>query len=192
MIRWTARLEKAPETSQLIETLSRFFRMGLNSEKRFTTLAGEMDFVRSYLNLQQKRMGSKLQFSLYMEASLEGAVLLKKVIQPLVENSIKHGFRRRGGQIHVRCYRDGQDMIMEVLDTGVGFTKDKIEQIRQALVERSDDPAVMDHAICNIHERTLLVYGSGYGVELPDQQQEAGACVRLRIPLWMNEQEAEA
>ncbi|NHN31444.1 sensor histidine kinase [Paenibacillus agricola] len=192
MIRWTARLEKAPETSQLIETLSRFFRMGLNSEKRFTTLAGEMDFVRAYLNLQQKRMGSKLQFSLFMEASLEDTVLLKKVIQPFVENSIKHGFKRGGGRIDVRCYRDGQDLTIDVMDSGIGFAKDKIQQIRQALNERIDDPALMEHAICNIHERTLLVYGSGYGVELPDDQMEAGACVRLRIPLWMNGQEEEA
>jgi two-component system, sensor histidine kinase YesM len=191
MIRWTARLEKAAETSQLIETLSRFFRMGQNSGKRYTTLAGELDFVRAYLNLQQKRMGSKLQYALYMEAFLENAVLLKKVIQPLVENSIKHGFKRGGGRIDVRCYTDGPDVLIDVIDSGAGFAKDKLEVIRQVLLERTYDKGVMNHAIYNIHERISLEFGSGYGIEFPSEPFHAGACVRIRIPFWMSEQEGE-
>ncbi|MCU6797691.1 histidine kinase [Paenibacillus sp. WQ 127069] len=66
----------ATETSQLIDTLSRLFRMCLNSEKRYTTLGSELNFVRAYLNLQQKRMGNKLQFSLHMEAATESSCLL--------------------------------------------------------------------------------------------------------------------
>ncbi|UUZ92458.1 histidine kinase [Paenibacillus sp. P25] len=192
MIRWTARLEQAPETSQLIETLSRFFRIGLNSGKRYTTLSSEMEFVRAYLNLQQKRMGGKLKFTLYMEAALEEAVLLRKVIQPLVENSIKYGFKRQAGRIDVRRYQDGDDLLIEVADNGAGFPEEKIRAIRQVLLTRSGDPSLVDHAIFNIHERSLLVYGGGYGVELPEERNHTGACVRLRIPLWMKEQEEEA
>ncbi|MFC5650481.1 sensor histidine kinase [Paenibacillus solisilvae] len=186
-IRWTARLEQAPETSQLIETLSRFFRMGMDSGKHHTTLAGEMEFVRAYLNLQQKRMGSKLRFSLFMEASLEDAAVLKKVIQPLVENSIKHGFKRQAGKIDVRAYRDGMNLIIDVIDSGTGFSMEKWRLIHQALQKRTGDKSVLDHAICNIHERIQLVNGSGYGVELPVGQFNTGACVRLRLPLWKNE-----
>ncbi|UUZ87125.1 histidine kinase [Paenibacillus sp. P26] len=192
MIRWTARLEQAPETSQLIETLSRFFRIGLNSGKRYTTLSSEMEFVRAYLNLQQKRMGGKLKFTLYMEAALEEAVLLRKVIQPLVENSIKYGFKRQAGRIDVRRYQDGPDLLIEVADNGAGFPEEKIRAIRQVLLTRSGDPSLVDHAIFNIHERSLLVYGGGYGVEPPEERNHTGACVRLRIPLWMKEQEEEA
>ncbi|MDD9268966.1 sensor histidine kinase [Paenibacillus sp. GCM10023248] len=191
MIRWTARLEKAPETSQLIETLSRFFRMGQISEKRYTTLAGELDFVRAYLNLQQKRMGSKLQFTLYLEAQLDNAVLLKKIIQPLVENSIKHGFPRGGGRIDVRCYTEEGDLFIDVLDSGIGFAKDKLEEIRQILITRKGNEDVMNHAICNIHERISLEYGSDYGITIPHEPSRAGACIRIRIPYWMNEQEGE-
>ncbi|WP_171909258.1 sensor histidine kinase [Paenibacillus sp. GP183] len=192
MIRWKARLERASETSQLIEKLSRFFRMSLSSGKRFTTLTEELNFVRAYLEIQQKRMGSKLQFALYMEASLEEAVLLKNMIQPLVENSIKHGFRQKAGKVEVRCYLDNHDLVIDVIDSGIGFKQEKIQIIRQSLLQKTKDASVTDHAICNIHERILLVYGSSYGVELPMEQIEAGACVRLRLPLWMNEKEEEA
>ncbi|MFD0677579.1 MULTISPECIES: sensor histidine kinase [unclassified Paenibacillus] len=192
MIRWTARLEKAPETSQLIEALSGFFRMSMNREKRTATLADELEFVRSYLNLQQKRMGSKLAFSLLMEASLEEVVLPRRLIQPLVENSIKHSFiSRQKGEIRVRCYRSLQDeLIIDVADTGMGFTKERLQAIRQALAEKSNDESLVGHALCNIHELISLVYGGGYGVEIPEEYNQTGACVRLRIPIQTNGQEA--
>lgn len=180
---------KAVETSQLIETLSRFFRMGQNSGKRYTTMPDELNFVRDYLNLQQKRMGSKLQFTLYMESTLHQAVILKKIIQPLVENSIKHGFTRGGGRIDVRCYIDGPDVLVDVIDSGAGFAKDKLEVLYKVLQKQIGDESVTNHAICNIHERILLEYGSGYGIELPPEPSHDRTCVRIRFPYQMNDQE---
>jgi two-component system sensor histidine kinase YesM len=192
MIRWTARLEKAPETSQLIEALSGFFRMSLNRETQTATLADELEFVRSYLNLQQKRMGNKLAFSLLMEATLENAVLPRRLIQPLVENSIKHGFvARKKGTIRVRCYRGPADeLIIDVADTGIGFPPERLQAIRQALEEKSGDEKLIGHALCNIHELISLIYGSGYGIEFPAELNRAGACVRLRIPIQTKGREA--
>nr|WP_275983926.1 sensor histidine kinase [Paenibacillus hamazuiensis] len=192
MIRWTARLEKAQETSQLIEALSGFFRMSMNREKQIATLEGELEFVRSYLNLQQKRMGSRLVFTLHMEASLENVLLPRRLIQPLVENSIKHGFvARKRGRIDVRCYRGTQDeLIIDVADTGAGFTEEKLRDIRRALAEKNGDERLTGHALWNIHELIRLIYGSGYGVEFPAELNRSGACVRLRIPIQTNGQVA--
>lgn len=192
MIRWTARLEKARETSQLIEALSSFFRTSMNREKQTATLADELDFVRSYLNLQQKRMGSKLTFTLLMEASLEGVMLPRRLIQPLVENSIKHGFvSRKKGRIHVRCYRSPEkELIIEVADTGIGFTEERLRAIREALEENTRDESLIGHAIWNIHELISLVYGIGFGIEIPLEYNKSGACVRLRIPIQTSGQEA--
>ncbi|TBL77365.1 sensor histidine kinase [Paenibacillus thalictri] len=192
MIRWTARLEKAPETSQLIEALSGFFRMSLNREKQTATLGDELEFVRAYLNLQQKRMGSKLRFSLLMEANLEQVVLPRRLIQPLVENSIKHGFvSRRQGIIRVRCYRSPLDeLIIEVADTGTGFTADRLNAVYDAIHGKGLDESVCGHALSNINELISLVYGSGFGIEFPEEYNQAGACVRLRIPIQTNGQEA--
>lgn len=163
--------------------------MGQDSGKRYTTMPEELDFVRAYLNLQQKRMGSKLQFTVHMEEELSPAVLLKKIIQPLVENSIKHGFKRGGGRIDVHCYRTEQDVLIDVRDSGVGFAKDKLEVIRQVLQDRTGDEGIMNHAICNIHERITLEYGDGYGIELPSEPSQSGACVRIRLPFQTSAQE---
>ncbi|WJH33631.1 histidine kinase [Paenibacillus sp. CC-CFT747] len=194
MIRWTARLEKAPETSQLIEALSGFFRMSMNREKQTATLADELEFVRSYLNLQQKRMGDKLAFSLLMEASLEDTVLPRRLIQPLVENSIKHGFaaRQKGNiRIQVRCYRGPEnELIIDVSDTGIGFPPERLQAIRYALAEKSGERELIGHALYNIHELITLLYGSGWGVDFPEKGNRYGACVRLTIPVLEKELKA--
>ncbi|PYI55475.1 cache domain-containing sensor histidine kinase [Paenibacillus flagellatus] len=183
MIRWTARLEKAMETSRMIELLSRFFRTGLDRASTWTSLEHELEFVRSYLDLQQKRLGDKLTYTIYMEASLEAAVVLKKIVQPLVENSVKHGFTpRRGGSVNVRCFREGNDLRIEVYDSGSGFAPETVDRLRHMFATGKAADDLLGHALCNIHERLSIVYGQGYGVTLIENRG-AGAGVRLTMPL---------
>ncbi|WP_051236307.1 sensor histidine kinase [Paenibacillus pinihumi] len=192
IIRWTARLEKAPETSRLIESLSGFLRMSMNRDKQTTTLEDELEFVRSYLNLQTKRLGSNLTFSLFVDVSLKDSVLPRRLIQPLVENSIKHGLHpRQKGEIRVRCYRsDADELIIDVRDTGTGFSEEKLRAIQAVINKQSSDEALVGHAIFNINELITLSFGSGYGVEFPAEYNKDGACVRLRVPVTRNRQEA--
>lgn len=183
MIRWTARLEKAMETSRLIELLSRFMRAGMERATMWTPLAQELEFVRAYLDLQQKRLGPKLSFSVHMESSLEEVAVLSKIVQPLVENSIKHGFNPRlGGTIRVRCYQAGHNLRIEVSDTGCGFAPETAAKLRRMIATGRAPEELLGHALGNIHERISIVYGPGYGVELEDRP-EGGACVRLNMPL---------
>ncbi|NOU98663.1 cache domain-containing sensor histidine kinase [Paenibacillus planticolens] len=182
MIRWTARMEKAPETSQLIETLSRFFRTSLSRDKRWTTIRDELVFVRAYLELQHKRLGQKLVYSIFMESQLEEVPILNKIIQPLVENSIKHGFHvRTGGRIQVRAYRCDQEVWIDVLDNGKGFNAQQRASIQDALEHGSAREEWLGHALSNIHERIVIVSGKNYGLEIVEVDE--GSCVRLKMPL---------
>ncbi len=67
MIRWTARMEKASETSRLIEALSRLFRISLSRGKLLIPLSEELNYVRSYLILQEKRLGHGLKYTISMD-----------------------------------------------------------------------------------------------------------------------------
>ncbi|MFB9755047.1 sensor histidine kinase [Paenibacillus hodogayensis] len=183
MIRWSARLENAMETSRLIELLSRFFRTGLDRASMWTTLAQELEFVQSYLDLQQKRLGPGLKIAIHWEAGLEQAVVLQKIVQPLVENSIKYGYKpRQGCFIRVRCFRADNELVVEVADSGGGFEPEQIRRLQRMFATGKAGEDLLGHALCNIHERLSIVYGSDYGVELPEQDMP-GAFVRLRMPL---------
>ncbi|NWL86564.1 two-component sensor histidine kinase [Paenibacillus sp. 79R4] len=182
MIRWTARLEKASKSSQLIEMLSKFFRSSVNNGSYQTTLRKELEFAQSYLYLQQRRLGNKLKYCLYSEADIEDAVTLKATIQPLVENFIKHGFDRNKefGDIKVRCYSAEDEIWIDVIDNGKGMEPARENEIRSSL-QNGGKPGGREGAMNNIHERISIFFGSDYGLEIVNNSAE-GMWVRVRLP----------
>lgn len=182
MIRWTARLEKATKSSQQIEMLSKFFRSSVNNGSYQTTLRKELEFVRSYLYLQQQRLGSKLTYTLYTEAGIEEAVTLKAIIQPLVENFIKHGLDRNKplNQVNVRCYCQENEICVDVIDNGKGMEPDREEEVRSALASAGAGGS-REGAMNNIHERLSIFFGPNYGLRIISSSAE-GTWVQLRFP----------
>lgn len=190
MIRWTARLEKATRSSQLIEMLSKFFRSSINNGQYHSTIVKELEFVRTYLYLHQHRLGGKLTYILYTEADIGQTLLLKATIQPLVENYMKHGLDRqkRNHQITVRCYRVDEDIWIDVIDNGKGMSSARLQEIESSLMNhsRSDDRG---GAMNNIHDRISLFFGKTYGLSIIESTS-AGTWVRIRIPARLNNQES--
>ncbi|WP_246061841.1 sensor histidine kinase [Paenibacillus oralis] len=182
MIRWTARLEKAAKSSQLIEMLSKFFRSSVNNGSYQTTLRKELEFAQSYLYLQQRRLGDKLKYSLYVEAGLEEAATLKATIQPLVENFLKHGLDRSKpvSEVRVRCYAREGEIWVDVIDNGKGMAPGREEEIRAAL-EHSPRSGNREGAMHNIHERLSIYFGQDYGLQIVKTSGK-GTWVRLRFP----------
>ncbi|MCA1292870.1 sensor histidine kinase [Paenibacillus sp. alder61] len=172
MIRWTARLEKAEKSSQLIEMLSKFFRSSVNNGSYKTTLRREMEFVQSYLYLQQRRLGEKLKYTLHTEAGLEDTLMLKATVQPLVENFLKHGFDRTKAvnEISVNCYAAHGEIWIDVIDNGKGMN-------RGTWVKGDGKPGAMS----NIHERLSIFFGPEYGLKVIGTSAQ-GTWVRLRVP----------
>ena len=181
-IRWTARLEKADRASHLIEMLSRFFRASLNNGQYETTLLHEMQFVKSYLSLHQVRLGNRLHFALFMDYSLEEVQVPKTIIQPLVENFLIHGFKTREADnwIKVHIFRSENDILIDVRDNGKGIAPEKMESIQASLSSEKRREESFG-ALHNIHERLVIFFGPGYGLELKAEQSE-GVWVRIRIP----------
>ncbi|MFS0726874.1 cache domain-containing sensor histidine kinase [Paenibacillus sp. 1P07SE] len=183
MIRWTARLEKAGKTSHLIETLSRFFRSSLGGGQYMSTVGQELEFVQSYLYLQQRRLGERFQYSLYMEYNIAEVPMLKTTIQPLVENYIKHGVSRKSAHnvIAVRCYAVADEVWIDVRDNGPGIPAEKLEAIQAMLEGKPYVSQERSGAIRNIHERLSIYFGEGYGLSVVSSTP-AGTVLRLVIP----------
>ena len=165
MIRWTARLEQAPETSRLIELLSRIFRISLSRGKMWIPLSEELDYCRSYLELQKHRLGGALVYSLNCEYDAADVPILKMTIQPLIENSIHHGFGdgKMTRRIKVRCYRDGERLIIDVMDNGKGFSR---EEFAAALQE--------GFALRNIRDRLRIAWGDEASLSVVEEGGPAG------------------
>ena len=118
-----AREESAPLSEELILRLSSFFRYSLESDEKLVPLGREIQLLRDYMELQETRYGDRITMEIQSDPELNSIVVPKFILQPLVENSILHGLRARGGggQIRVRTYRGRRGVTVIVSDNGCGF-----------------------------------------------------------------------
>lgn len=180
LIYWMSRMEKAFETSLMINALSQLFRIGLNRGSRFTTVAKEVEHIRHYIMIQQKRYEETIRFAIDAEPETLDCKVTKMVLQPLVENAILHGMERKGGEgrIDIRIYRDPEngDLVYRVSDDGAGADA---EAVMKLLAGEAGERQGM--GLKNIHDRIRLHYGSPYGIEFFSDKTH-GTTVTVKQP----------
>ena len=178
MIRWTARQGNTEMVEQAVEELSQYYRLSLSKGKTFITLAEELDHVTHYVNLQNFRFQGKLTLQLRVEESLLQAQCVKLILQPIVENAFLHGIMERPdrmGVIRITGERIGGDMLLKVIDDGVGIPSDKLREINSgAAADQSG------YGIWNVNQRIRLHYGEGYGLSY-ESIEGMGTVVNVRL-----------
>jgi two-component system sensor histidine kinase YesM len=139
MIRWTARLENAMETGNLIERLSKVFRMNLNNGEMWISLERELEYIQAYLELQKSRLGDRLVFNIFIDHQVKECLMMKQILQPIVENSIKHGFNNlpRQGIIIIKGYQVDDQLWIDIIDNGWGM-------------QPASDQSIIDHLLDNL------------------------------------------
>ncbi|MEA5016914.1 MAG: histidine kinase [Candidatus Limiplasma sp.] len=178
MIRWTARQGNTEMVEQAVEELSQYYRLSLSKGKTFITLAEELDHVTHYVNLQNFRFQGKLTLQLRVEESLLQAQCVMLILQPIVENAFLHGIMERPdrmGVIRITGERIGGDMLLKVIDDGVGIPSDKLREINSgAAADQSG------YGIWNVNQRIRLHYGEGYGLSY-ESIEGMGTVVNVRL-----------
>jgi sensor histidine kinase YesM len=112
---------------RLLQHLIGFLRTSLSHARaEQCTLAQEFALLHAYLDIQALRFGGRLRFSLALDDAIANIVIPPMLIQPLVENAVVHGIEpaREGGEIALSARREGERLVLEVRDTGVGFGND--------------------------------------------------------------------
>lgn len=117
----------APAARQMLIDLTALLRTSLTRTRRpVVTLGEEIDLLRAYLGIMAVRMGARLEWRIDVPDDVLAARLPPLLVQPLVENAIRHGLEPKtaGGQLAVRCRRAGDRLTIEVGDNGAGFAGD--------------------------------------------------------------------
>jgi len=182
---WMAESKKTDDVVNLVTALSSFFRISLSKGMDWITIGEEIERIRSYLIIQKMRYRDILDFKIEVDADVAENTILKLILQPLVENALYHGIKnkRRGGTINVRAKRKSADEVLrEVEDDGIGFTPEKLAQLRAELDDDSGDIKLESgYGIGNVNKRIRLYYGRSYGVSIRSGYR-SGTCVTLVIP----------
>ncbi|MCB0154934.1 MAG: sensor histidine kinase, partial [Anaerolineae bacterium] len=130
-----------------------------------------------------------LDFTIESDRAVLEGTTLKLILQPLVENAIYHGIKnkRGGGNIAVRaCRKDGDKILFEVEDNGIGMTAYKLHNLQAKLNGSSHEIKLDDDeygfGLENVNQRVKLYYGQEYGLSI-DSEYHGGTQVRLVIPM---------
>ena len=185
---WMAESKKTDQVVEIVAALSNFFRISLSKGMDWITIGEEVERIKSYLTIQKIRYQDIMDFNIQVDQDVAEHTILKLILQPLVENALYHGIKnkRQGGTISVRAKRKGEDEVqLEVEDDGIGFTPEKLAQLRSELDDDSGDIKMESgFGIGNVNNRIRLYYGKPYGLSI-QSEYATGTCVTLVIPAKM-------
>jgi two-component system LytT family sensor kinase len=169
-------IRSQPETARtLINKLSGLLRRLLRSHEHFVTLREELESIDEYLDIEVVRFGPKLRVRKEIGPDTIDVVVPSMILQPLVENSIKHGLSRKVGigTIVIRSWRENQRVVIEVEDDGMGF-----------MLDRLDQPMASGIGLANVRERLRVIFGATYQLRLASEPGK-GTKARIEIPELM-------
>jgi two-component system LytT family sensor kinase len=147
-----------PETARMLITkLSGMLRRLMRSTDHFVTLREELESIDEYLDIEVVRFGPQLKVDKHISADTLDVIVPSMILQPLVENSIKHGLSRKvgGGRITITTRLQDRHAIIEVHDDGLGMTEERLEHAFGGGI-----------GLSNVNERLRTIYGANYQLKL--------------------------
>ena len=179
---WMTESGQQKEAIQMVTSLARLFRISLSKGRSIIPLTDELEHARHYLNIQQIRFKNKFTAETAIRPGAEELYTLKLTVQPLLENAIYHGCASAedDGVIRVTAYREGEDLLIDVEDNGLGMRP----ELAASLLDE-DRPEIRTSGsgigLRNVHQRIHLTFGEGYGLAIFSEPDE-GTLVRIRLP----------
>ncbi len=144
---------------EIIIDLSTYLRYNLENSCKLVPLEMELEQVKAYFNIEKARFGDKISLNIDVDENIKNISIPSLIIQPLVENSIKHGLlkKREGGFVNIIAKKENKDCLITIEDNGVG--------IDQKIIDNLDDRIDKNIGLKNVHNRIKLIYGKGLVVE---------------------------
>ncbi|WNS46431.1 sensor histidine kinase [Paenibacillus sp. MMS20-IR301] len=175
-----ANLGEIGKVTEMVQGLSRFYRLTLNQGNVYIALEKELEQVATYLEIQRVKYADS--FTLYVDVDEEimGMQVIKLVLQPFVENVFKHAWFGETIAIRLTGRRVGSNIELKVIDNGIGM---RPEVVRKMMNGPSQSGG---YGVKNVDERIKLRYGDAYGVTIASFYG-AGTTVRLLLPAGLQD-----
>ncbi len=176
----TSLIRYDPEMARhVVRKLSSILRHLLRKQENFVSLREELGFVDDYLDIEVARFGpDKIQITKELDEDTLEAYVPSMLLQPIVENSIKHGLAPKvdGGAICIRTARRDGRLLIEIEDNGIGMPPERISAL-----ETEGDITAKGIGISNVHERLRVLYGDDFRFDIHSVEGK-GTFVRIDVP----------
>lgn len=168
--------------NDMLENLGKIMKYCLSGNEKMISLSEEINYTKCYLAIQNIRYKNK--FDMFWEYDEENlAVRVPKLfIQPLLENSIKHGVRNKEekGKIKVKIFERNHQLVVTIIDNGMGMGKERLEEIKGALCSEWIQEGHI--GLLNTHQRLRILYGEDYSIRI-NSKENRGTIITLFFPI---------
>ena len=190
------------ELSDMIEALSQMFKYSVKYEAEMVNINAELDYLKHYIQLQQMRFPGRFTYEEHLECDPANLLLEpcpRFVLQPIVENAIRHGLRdvRKGGHIIVTMGIRRRDFFILVEDNGCGMDMTEVSLLNQRLSQPLSEENVTEGeekagiGIENVNRRIKMFCGEEYGLRI-SSNLGTGTQVEVSLPLYREALEEKA
>lgn len=173
---------KEPETArELLVNLGDYYRSNLTRLDSMINLETEIRHVDSYVQIEMARFSGRLQVLYRLTPESKGIMVPPLILQPIVENAIKHGIlpRNEGGVVQISGSIENDSLILVIEDDGVGMDEIKLRSVLDYNPNRNNI------GLSNVHNRIKSIYGSNYGLKI-ESEPDKGSRVTIPIPIERN------
>ncbi len=182
-IKWMSIMSGVPNIAESISTLGGIVQPLFRSDAVVWTLQEEMEQVYRYLKIENLRFQNGIRCHEEIQPGLADVKLLRFLLQPLIENSIVHGFSSalHQGDIWIHIYTMEKRLMIEVADNGHGLTDAELEELNRKLADGREGGGI---GLLNTCRRIQLYYGGAYGIRVYHNEREGGGLLEvLTLPL---------
>ena len=174
---WMCKAGKADEAAEMVGALAKLLRIGVSKGKRIILIAKELEHAESYLKIQSMRFGGKFTYKFDIDDAVLSARCNKIILQPFIENSIKHAMiEGEVLNIVISGKIAGEKVVLKIIDDGCGIPADKLAEICKGSLE------TIGIGIKNVDSRIKMCFGESYGVCI-DSVEDEGTTVTITLPL---------
>ncbi|MNO34214.1 Sensor histidine kinase YehU [compost metagenome] len=179
-IRFLAILDGADHIKSVAESLSNLMH-GQMDGRTFVTITEEMEYLKSYLNIQSYRYTDKFDYHIELEEGTHDLMIPKMLLQPIVENALLHGISPLKGKgiVQIKVYTDDeeQQLYIRIQDNGAGMGKEQINQLLDSSAKNNSEHI----GISNSQARIQSLFGQNYGLSIWSEPHRFTA-VEMRLP----------
>ncbi|NLN65093.1 MAG: sensor histidine kinase [Clostridiaceae bacterium] len=166
---------------RMVFNLSTLLHYSIGNIGEEVSLKEDMDYTENYFSILKYRFGQTFRYEIDIPEQLDACIIPKLILQPLIENSIKHGFTDRTCLTVIIAARIEQDkLILTCEDDGAGMDPKNLNAIRDLL--RNSTNKTNHSGLFNIHRRVQLRYGDEYGVNI-ESKEGVGTILTVTLPV---------
>lgn len=184
-INWgiVAHLGITNHVSKMLENLSDVLKYSLSNPNEKVTIKNEIAYARSYLSIQLERYQEQFEVIWDIDKELENYYIIKLVLQPHIENAIYHGMKEKEGKskIKITLRSKGDQICLQIMDTGLGMSKLRMKQIMQSLDSDQNKTPGLHIGIKNVYKRLKLVYEDQCSIMIKSKEGW-GTIVTILLP----------